>query len=351
MNKWFLFSAAVVSVGAFYLAVQSSPTSSLSVISNNQDIVVNTNKIHDKKTSSIAVLGYESAYGDLPHSLHGTLMQQALHQDESGALIVTPDLKRVFNYFLSTNQEEPIELIIKRISEYLDVYLDGHGLAQALEIMNGYIQMKQALQAFENDQGKLHSDLFPTGGNSYSLEQLAYLETMLQQRKDLREQYLPPNVAHTLYEREDAYDQFMLEKLKINGNDQLTDAEKRQALDILNAQQNPDWMSARTDASVPDVLREETQRIIEQGGTQEDIQALRVSMVGTEAASRYAQLDQERADWKQRVDTYLTERQHILDQSGVTLSDQNTQIEQLRASSFDSREQIRVRVYERQASR
>ena len=55
-----------------------------------------------KRVPSEEVLPYKSLYGPLPGTLEGTVMQQALVVDEDGNLRISSDLKRVFDFFLST---------------------------------------------------------------------------------------------------------------------------------------------------------------------------------------------------------------------------------------------------------
>jgi lipase chaperone LimK len=70
-------------------------------------------------------------------------------------------------------------------------------------------------------------------------------------------------------------------------------------------------------------------------------------MFGDEAVQRFDALDRQRAQWKARINTYLSQRADILNSQGLVADELSTQVDALRASLFDEREQIRVRSIER----
>jgi lipase chaperone LimK len=72
-------------------------------------------------------------------------------------------------------------------------------------------------------------------------------------------------------------------------------------------------------------------------------------MLGDEAVQRFDKLDQERAQWKARISSYLTQRANILNNQGLAKDELISQVDALRASLFDELEQIRVRSIERSA--
>ena len=72
-------------------------------------------------------------------------------------------------------------------------------------------------------------------------------------------------------------------------------------------------------------------------------------MLGEEAAERFDALDQERADWNKRINDYLEKREAILSNDGLSQQAKQDQINRIRQNDFDTREQIRIGVYERKA--
>ena len=49
-------------------------------------------------------------------------------------------------------------------------------------------------------------------------------------------------------------------------------------------------------------------------------------MFGTEAAERFEALDQQRAEWKTRLDSYLAQRKEILALEGLSGDEQQVQL-------------------------
>ena len=327
----------ILAVGIVYIALSSSP----SVIDNDttQAKELATTKINPQQVSSIKVLGYQSEYGPLPNSLQGTILQKAVLLDEQGNLFISQDLMRIFNFFLSTSQEEALEIVIARIKEYLAHYLQGEPLSEALVILDQYIDMKKAMVELEQSHA-----------NSQDGSYLSKMENILNSRSAIREQYLSLEVAQAFYGRQDQLDQYTLSRMKVAADNTLNSAQKAAALEEINAHAPADLVASRAETQLPDTLREQTSALMEEGASEADIRALRVELVGEEATQRFETLDQERAQWQSRVDSFLKQRQDILNSQGITQQQQSEQISLLRDEQFDSREKIRIKAYERSAN-
>ena len=338
---------AILAVGVVAVVVLSTQLMGKQSVQANLELASSTGTVQLNNTQTI--LGYESAYGSLPKSLEGTLMKQALMVDANGDLIVTPDLKRIFNYFLSINQEESLEVILLRIQEYLEFYLEGDALAQAEHILDGYIAYKKALMDFEQEQNMLTSSSKFSGGQ-YGIERLTSMEELLLKRRALRQEFLSPEAIGAFYDREDRYDDYMLEKLKINARSDIGAEEKASLLSSLDSTADPDWIASRKQATLAVDVREATDALIEQGANAEEVRAMRIEMAGIEATNRLEALDEQRALWQSRVDDYMDERESIMNQSGLEETEKLQQVSDLRSDRFTQREQLRVRTYERQAN-
>ena len=71
-----------------------------------------------------------------------------------------------------------------------------------------------------------------------------------------------------------------------------------------------------------------------------------MNLVGPEATQRLETLDTQRADWKNTVNSYLSERDSIL-KSGLSDDAKQKAVQQLRAQHFSSKEeQLRVNTFE-----
>jgi len=295
-------------------------------------------------------LSYESRYGDLPESLEGTTLMQDLAVDEAGHLRVSNDLRMIFDYFLSAVTEEPVETIIARIDEYLEHHLESPALNEAREILQAYIALKESLYDYEIEHTGAVRNLIENGIASGSPDAyLSLLEEQLSARNALRAEHLPAEVHEAFYAREEAYDRYTLERMRVNANDGLSEADKALMLAQIDASAPEDLVAERKEAQKLETLQSQTQLLRESGAQEEDIHSLRAEAYGEEAAERFAKLDQERALWDQRLNTYLEQKQAILETPGLSEQDKTNQIERLRSSQFDKREQIRVKVLENRA--
>lgn len=315
---------------------------------SNQDIV-QTIKAKQKQISSEKILPYKSKYGPLPGTLEGTVMQQALAVDENGNLRISSDIKRVFDFFLSTIEEEDLDIILSRIQEYLEYSLDEPALNQAKEIMTQYIALKKALFDFEMERAESLKAIMELGGDNKGESYLSLLKEQLDAQRDLRSLHLSPETHDAFYADEEAYDSYSLARMEVNASKSLTNEERQARFAEIDAQAPADIVEARKEAQVTDILKAKTQALKESGASQQEIKALRIEMLGPEAADRFEVLDQERANWSQRIEYYLQARQAILNNDGLSDGDKKQQINTLRQNDFDSREQIRLGVYERRS--
>ena len=302
-----------------------------------------------KTVPSETVLPYKSKYGPLPGSLEGTIMQQALALDEEGNLRISGDLQRIFDFFLATIEEEDLSVILQRIQEYLAFHLDEPALGQSLAIMNQYVAFKKALFDFELQRSESLKALTESASGVSSETYLALLEEQLLAQKDLRSLHLDPQVHEAFYSEDEVYDDYSLARMKVQADKTLSSSEKQERLAEIDALAPTELVASRKEAQITDILNAKTTALKESGADAAEIKALRTEMLGSEAAERFDALDQERARWQQRIDSYLEQRQSILSADGLSAQAKAQQIQQLRQDQFDSREQIRLSVYEQRA--
>lgn len=327
------------------------------VESSNETLVLSEQKnlfkslVADKPESTSAeTLEYKSQYGELPESLKGTLLHQRLQTDEQGNLRISSDIKRVFDYFLSTIEEEELDVILARIDEYLNYYLQEPALSQSKNILSQYIDLKKALYDFELARSDSLKEMIDSGDLlSDKTRYLALLQEQLEAQSGLRSQYLDAEVYEAFYASEEAYDQYSLARLLVEAEEGLSDEEKSERLAQIDAQTSIELVESRKESGITDELKARVEQVKSNGGGEQEVRAVRVEMFGEEAAERFDALDQERARWQARLDRYLSQRQEILLMEGLSVEERQAQVDTLRSSQFDSREQIRVKVYERKA--
>ena len=107
-----------------------------------------------------------------------------------------------------------------------------------------------------------------------------------------------------------------------------------------------DWQDNLKELSKLEDLRSLTAQIKARNGSAQELRDMRVNLVGEAATQRLEQLDQQRSDWKQRVQSYLDERKTIMD-SNMSASAKDQAIQQLKQQQFQSpQEQQRLQTFE-----
>ena len=356
MNKVVMLSVLGIAVlGIVFVSIQDDSDEQIIAPKLNQTLSAEQNSVAESDHSRPSVLSddvlpYKSRVGNLPSSLRGTIMDQKLAVDEQGHIRVSSDIQRVFDYFLSVIEEEELETILARINEYLDYQLNEPALSESKEILGQYIALKQSLFEFEEERSEMIRSLVESGQLAQDKGlYLKLLQEQLEAKTRLREEHLNPDVHEAFYADEEAYDQYTLSRMLVESNSELSQEEKQQRLAEIDANAPQDIVESRKESQLTDTLKAKTLAMKKSGASQEDIHAMRTEMLGVEAADRFSKLDQERAQWKTRLDDYLSQRKVILNEEGLSMEERQQQVDNLRGNLFDSREQIRVKVYERKA--
>ena len=263
----------------------------------------------------------------MPESLRGTEVDGQLQVDADGNLLITDQLRNLFDYYLSANGEETPEQTQTRIRQQLTSKLDEPARGQALAIFEHYLSYLQAVAKLEQD--------FPV------LDDLDALWAREEAVQRLRASLFSAQVHQAFFAGEEAYNRFTLERLAINRNPDLDPAQR--AADIEALRENlPAEMQGLLVPQLHQDLRRETQALNEQNAAPEQIRDLRLNLVGPEATARLEALDQQRADWQQRVSEFSRERESILQQPGVASQDKQAAIDALLQERFAPNEQLRI---------
>jgi lipase chaperone LimK len=320
-------------------------------ILSNRSSTKNTSNIYNSEQSGLTedILGFNSQYGALPNSLDGTLLDINIKIDDQGHLVITDDIKYLFDYFLSTNSEESIDIILLRISEYLKHTLQEPALSESLEILEQYISLKTSLVKLEQQMGKNISTL-----DQEQLKEGQYFQILkyrLSQRNKLRAEYLDPEVHQEFYQAEETYDDYTYSKLLLQSDQSLSTEEKQDQLQHLQQSLPEDIREGMKETQIIDELQEKTANLIATGGDSQQLYELRRSMFNEEAAQRFVDLDQQRDQWQKRVDDYLIQRNAILNSQGLTQEELQQQANTLRDLHFDSDEYIKILVYEKRSEK
>ncbi|MDA8485814.1 lipase secretion chaperone [Pseudomonas resinovorans] len=262
----------------------------------------------------------------MPASLSGTEVDGRFHLDSSGNLLITEDIRRIFDYFLSTQGEEPLTGSIQRLRNYIAQQLDAPAEGQALALLDQYLDYKRQLVQLERDMPLLAD-----------LNALRQREAAVQA---LRARIFSTDAHQAFFASEEAYNTFTLQRMAIQRTS-LDPAAKAAAIDQLRSAL-PDELQALAASQLQAELRLQVGALQKAGGTPEQVRQLRQQLVGAEATIRLEALDQQRLQWQQRLQSYLKERSRIEASEGLSQSDKATAIARLEEEGFNPQERLRL---------
>lgn len=272
---------------------------------------------------------------NLPASFGGTTVDGNFRLDADGNLLISEDIRRIFDYFLAAAGEEPLRTSVERLRAYIAAQLPANARGQALALLNRYLDYKRELVLLERD--------LPQSAN---LEALRQREAAVQA---LRARIFDAQTQQAFFARETAYNQFTLQRLAILHNQQLNDAGKAAAVDQLRNS----LAAEMQDTVLPQLqneLRQQTAQLKAAGAKPEQIRQLRQQLVGAEATQRLEALDQQRKTWKKRIAQYRRDKATIENNTGLSDSDKRSAIAQLVIENFNEREQLRLEAAEQLAT-
>ena len=256
--------------------------------------------------------------GPLPASLRGASHGVALRSDAEGNLLVQDDILRLFEFYLAAIEEESIEALLQRIQWELASQLQDPARQQANDLLRRYLDYRLALMALPQ----------PTTLDSDTLA------AHLQQVDALRQQHFSSVEQTALFAAERAEDAHLLATLQNNESP----GSAAEPGEMLSVEQRLQRQQASRDAEV----FEQVEQLRASGASAGQIYAVREQQLGSEAATALAQLDEQQALWQQRLQVFAAERQRIHELS-LPAEEQRQAISTVLASSFDEREQLRVR--------
>ena len=228
-----------------------------------------------------------AALGALPASLVGTQIDGALRVDGAGQLVVDLALRRLFDYFLATAGEESLDDIRARLAFYFQQQLSPEAALQAWNILNQYLDYRDALADIPGHDGS----------NEGMLESL-------QRQRELRDALLGTELASAFFQAEDQYADYALQHVALMRDNHLSASTRQQQIDLL-LNELPETLRDSIQATAkPLQVEREVASLRQQGASEAEVWQQREQQFGADAADRLAQLDQQRARWQQRYEDY-----------------------------------------------
>jgi len=265
----------------------------------------------------------------LPGSLEGTDADGVLEADADGHLVVTLELRRLFDHFLAASGEEPIATMRGRIIAVLRARLPAVAAAEAIEILDRYLAYRDAAR------GLAPAPSDPRAG--------------LDQVRDLRRKLFSPVVVQAFFAGEEAAIYAALDRRDVLADTTLPAAERDRRLAEIDARAPAAVREARAAATAPiDELARET-ALRAAGASDQQIAAARTAALGADAAARLAELDRAHAAWDEKLARFRSARAAVLADPALDDTERRRRIDDLLARSFTPAEQIRVEALDRMA--
>jgi len=257
-------------------------------------------------------------------SLQGTRPDGAVHVAQDESVVADAQLIELFDYYLSTVGEKPLDAVRAEIERELDRTLRPLAAAAAKRVLTRYIAYRQAL-------GTLETDARLSGFDA------AALKRRLAALRGLRAQYFSRREITSIFGHEEVANADALARMEIREDRLLSPQQKQQRLAALDAGLPADVRAAREAPLKIVHVQEEAERLRASGGGEDDAYRLRAEAFGADAAGRLADVDRAEAAWKRRIDAYLAQRRGLRDEAAVAA---------LRDRMFSADEQRRLAAYE-----
>jgi len=305
----------------------------------SKDLNAKSSSMKSTSTKSIMTKSIDRQYGtkntgkvietaiDVAPSLEGTDIPNGLVTDANGNFIVTPQLKQLFNYFYTLLGRKEESDIVQLVNAYISQNLAEPAKSQALEIFKNYRLLEAELQSTMIDRG--------------SSNDLDGLLGYMKERGELRRIYLGNETADILFGKEQAYDDYTIGRLAIEQDDDLTEEEVADAMNVLLDTLPPTFKKSVIRRQNLLTIRRLSQKAESKNTTAEQLFVERQALVGLESAQRLQALDEERAKWRQRYQSYRGEVE-LIQESNLSQADQNQSVTELRGRHFSGSEIKRV---------
>ncbi len=144
-----LFVLTLILGVAMYGGVPPDPTPA-QVLGRPQPVQINTSEVSPQQSPTpTRKLPRTDAIARLPDSFAGTRVDGRLRADAGGNLIIDAEIRRVFDYFLASIGEEPLETSVARLRRYIETQLPEPAADHAIQLLSQYLDYKRQLLLLE----------------------------------------------------------------------------------------------------------------------------------------------------------------------------------------------------------
>jgi lipase chaperone LimK len=332
----FKFLAIAIVFSLLVLVVWLKPSATLT------EPVLPSSIPYNGQTRSIDVQGSAYEFNNiLPErlqtsSLKGTSIDGLYPVDENGNLLLSGSIKHRFEYFLSTMGEFSLEEVQAMIRDDIELNLQEPARSQALQLFEDYVGYKYALSDLEQSL---------EAPQDYEMNDIQRMRLQLQQLRDKRHEYFNQETVDAFFGFDEVYDDFMLNRLEIQANTQLTSEEKAAQIKSLEQGLPEDVRNMRDETQRVSQVFQLTNDMRDEGATESEIFERNSQEFGQEAAERLQQLDNDRRVFQQQADDFMAKKKVILADDSLTNTEKQQQINAA-LESFDDNERRRLNALE-----
>ena len=269
-------------------------------------------------------------------SLKGTVIDGLYPVDENGNLLLSGSIKHRFEYFLSTMGEFSLEEVQAMIRDDIRLNLEEPARSQALQLFDDYIGYKYALSELEQSL---------QAPQEYEISDIQRMRYQLEQLRDKRREYFSQEAVDAFFGFDELYDDFMLNRLEIQSNSQLTPQQKAEQIASLEQNLPAQVRTMRDETQRISQVFDLTNKMRDEGATESEIFERNSQEFGQAAAQRLQQLDNKRKAFAEQADRFLENKNTILADESLTDAQKQQQINAA-LESFDDNERRRLKALE-----
>ncbi len=191
-------------------------------------IILRNKMTHNKKNNNTTTTSTVSlAQINIPKSLKNTDPSSLLHVDDNNQLILNHDVKVLFDYFFSSEGDLTSPELLTSMQQYILQAYPQPAAQQALALLDKYIDYKQQMQDFHAQNSALQN--LPELNTLTENDTLQTVETLMQDRQNMREKIFSIAETDAMFGQEINYDQYMLTVAKLDAD--LSPTERQQQIE------------------------------------------------------------------------------------------------------------------------
>lgn len=139
-----------------------------------------------------------SSYGPMPEFLSDLGFDGGIDVDDAGALIISHDIRLLFDFFLAAIRTEGMDQCTARAEEYIDLTLPPDAANDARSILSSYVTYKQKMKTLYQD----FSGAAPASPDEYR----SLIQKTLKARNAIRRECMTEDIIQAFFLDEESYD-------------------------------------------------------------------------------------------------------------------------------------------------